>query len=127
MTLPQVSTQVELPHGFHRGATIGSIGNAIAAAGTKQRKPVKYKTTVKRVIRMAMASWMFHRDITSFNQLGDLELQGMLVAVNRDVVGVAQWLDGQNFPSAPLPPQDLYDDMREEGPLDGDRWGDNAY
>jgi len=99
VTLPQVNTQVELPHGFHRGATIGSIGGVIAAAG--KRNGVKYNTKTKRVIRMRMATLMI-RPISSFNELSDNELQGMFVACTADVDGIAQWLAGQDFEAHPL-------------------------
>lgn len=97
--LPQVNTQVTLPQGFHRGATIGSIGGVIAAAG--QLNGVTYDTKTKRVIRLKMASQMI-KPVTSFNDLTDRELQGMFLACSGDVDSIAQWLGGQDFPCTPL-------------------------
>lgn len=116
MTLPQVDTQIGLPPGFHRGRTIGSIGGVIAAAS--KRNDVKYDTKTERAIRMRMASLMI-RPITSFNQLSDHELQGMLVACTADVDSIAQWLAGQEFEGLPQATE-----YREEypGELDGHPW-----
>ena len=94
MSLPQVSNQVAVPQNFHRGITIGSITNAIAAAGVKNG--VTYKTKTKRAIRMKMVALMI-RPIESFNELSDNELQGMMVACTAGVDQIAQWLDGQEF------------------------------
>lgn len=121
MSLPQINTQVELPPGFHRGATIGSIGGVIAAAG--KRNGVRYKTATKRAIRMRMASLMI-RQVESFNDLTDHELHGMFRACNHSLAldGIAQWLNGQGFPGTPLDPvQPTAND--EEYYLDDDhRW-----
>ena len=95
MSLPQVSNQVAVPQNFHRGITIGSITNAIAAAGVKNG--VTYKTKTKRAIRMKMVALMIRPDIESFNELSDNELQGMMVACTAGVDQIAQWLDGQDF------------------------------
>jgi len=113
MTLPQVK-KVGLPKGFHRGATIGSIGGIVAAAGTKvitdiYPNGVKYDTKTKRAIRLEMASLMI-RPVTSFNQLVDHEIQGMLVACTADVAGIAQWLAGQDYPGTRIE-SDYSDEM----------------
>lgn len=122
MSLPLVSTQVELPQGFHRGATIGSIGGVVAAAGQHIKR--KYDTKTKRVIRMRMASLMI-KPVTSFTELSDHELQGMYVACKAGVTSIAQWLAGQDFPYTEI--SGLYDNLREERSMDGDHWGDNAW